>query len=354
MAFTDHELETRARTILPAAVFDLFAGGAGEEQTLRDNVDAWRHVWLVPRQLTGAGEPDPSVTLLGRRLSLPVVLAPVAAQRLLHPGGEPAAARGAAAAGTVFCLSTRATADLGEVAAAAPQGGRWFQLYMGHDRDEVRRVLARLADHGYEQVVLTIDLPVAGRRQRELRHGAVGLPAGVTMTDHLGAGAGVAGDTKPPVGGWAPVTWEDVAWVSEASGLPVVVKGVLHAADAELALAAGASAVIVSNHGARQLDGSVPTAVALPAVSAAVRGRVPVLVDGGVRIGSDVARALALGADAVMIGRPYAWALAAGGQEGVADLLRALRDDFARTLTLLGVTSAAGLGAHHVKLRGWG
>jgi 4-hydroxymandelate oxidase len=347
------ELEARARAILPAPVFDLFAGGAGEEQTLRQNREAWQRVWLVPRQLAASGgQPDPSTILLGRRLALPVILAPVAAQCLLHPGGEPAAARAAAAAGTVFCLSTRATADLAEVAAAAPQGARWFQLYMGHDRERVREVLSRLRGCGYDHVVLTVDLPVAGRRERELRHGAVRLPAGVAITDHLG-GAAADGPAKPPPGGWAPLSWADVGWAAAASGLPVVVKGILSACDAQRALDAGAAGVVVSNHGARQLDGSVPTAVALRDVSRAVAGRVPVLVDGGIRSGADVVRAVALGAAAVMIGRPYAWGLAAGGEDGVGQALRALREDVVTTLALLGAASPVDVDPQHVRLQGW-
>ncbi|MEA2307317.1 MAG: (S)-2-hydroxy-acid oxidase, partial [Solirubrobacteraceae bacterium] len=269
-------MEARARDRLPEAVYDYFAGGAGDEVTLAENEEAWRHVWLRPRQLTGVSDADPSITLLGHDLALPVLLAPAAAQRLLHPDGEVAAARAAAAAGTIFCLSTRATADLAEVAEVA--GPRWFQLYMHPDRDRVARMLLRAAEHGYDQVVMTIDLPVAGRRERELRHGLIPMPEGVAVATHLGQdepefeggpGSPATGPAAPPprekpaVGGWAALTWEDVGWVAEASGLPVVVKGVLTAQDAELAVQGGASAIVVSNHGARQVDGCVPTAVAL-------------------------------------------------------------------------------------------
>jgi 4-hydroxymandelate oxidase len=342
-------LHENARSRLPEPVYDYFAGGAGDEQTLGENEQGWRDLWLVPRVLGGAGPADPSITLLGHRLRSPVLLAPAAAQRLLHPDGELAAARAAAAAGSVSILSTRATADLAEVAAAAPGAPRWFQLYAGHDRDAVAAMLRRAREHGYEQIVLTADLPVAGRRERELRHGPLSFPPGVRLATHLGAAA--AGDAKPPVGGWRALSWEDVAWVRDASGLPVVVKGILAADDARLAVEAGASAVIVSNHGGRQLDGCLPTAVALPDVVAAVAGAVPVLVDGGIRDGGDVVRALALGARAVLIGRPYLWGLAVDGEAGVARVLEALREDTARALALVGAAAPGDLGPAHVRRR---
>ncbi|WP_354698682.1 4-hydroxymandelate oxidase [Paraconexibacter sp. AEG42_29] len=338
-----------ARSRLPQAVYDYFAGGAGDEQTLAENVSAWRDRWLVPRVLTGVGAADPAVTLLGARLASPVLLAPVAAQRLLHPEGELAAARAAAAAGSVYVLSTRATTDLADVAAAAPAGDRWFQLYVGPDPAAVRTVLARAAEHGYSHIVLTVDFSVAGRRERELRHGPVPFPPGVGLATHLGHAA--ADTAKPPVGGWRALSWDDVAWVREASGLPVLVKGVLTGEDARLAVDAGACAVIVSNHGGRQLDGCLPTAVALPDVAAAVAGTAPVLVDGGIRDGGDVVRALALGAAAVLVGRPYAWGLAADGEAGVRAVLDALREDTARALALVGAGSPAALTAAHVRRR---
>ncbi|MCW3015332.1 MAG: alpha-hydroxy-acid oxidizing enzyme [Solirubrobacterales bacterium] len=342
------DLQVKARATLPRPVYDYFAGGAGDERTLAENDAAWRALWLVPRVLTGVAVADPSVELFGRRLRAPLLLAPVAALRLLHPDGEVACARAAADAGTVFCLSTRATADLAEVAAAAPDAPRWFQLYMGPDRGTVAEMLRRAREHGYEQIVLTVDLPVAGRRDREDRHGPVAFPAGVTLADHLG-GVTDPATAKPVVGGWQALTWEDVAWVREVSNLPVMVKGILTAEDARRAVRAGASAIVVSNHGGRQLDGCLPTAVALPDVTAAVAGAVPVLVDGGIRDGGDVVRALACGASAVLIGRPYAWALACGGQAGVARVLEALIADTARTMALVGAASVAQVGPAHVR-----
>ncbi|WP_205699545.1 alpha-hydroxy acid oxidase [Conexibacter sp. SYSU D00693] len=354
-------LEAQARDLLPEATYDYFAGGAGDEVTLFENEAAWGRLWLRPRQLTGVTDPDLRTSVCGARMAAPIVLAPAAAQRLLHPDGEVAVARAAARAGLVSCLSTRATADLAEVAAAAPHAPRWFQLYLQPERDRVRRVLERVREHGFTHVLLTIDLPVPGRRERELRHGALELPPGVRVTTHEGdddaprAGAGerLGADRKPPIGGWAALRWSDLRWVAETAQLPVLVKGVLTAQDAEAALAHGAAGVVVSNHGARQLDGVVPTAVALPEVVEAVGGAAPVLVDGGVRSGADVARALALGADAVLIGRPYLWGLAAGGEDGVAEVLHALVDDLARTLALLGAQRPEHVGAPHVKLRAW-
>ena len=339
-------LEAEARERLPEPVYDYFAGGAGDEVSLHENEAAWRRAWLRPRQLTGVHTPDLTTRIGPTTLATPVLCAPAAAQRLLHPDGEVAAARAAGRAGTAYCLSTRATADLAEVAAAAT-GPLWFQLYFAPDRDVVRRQLERAAAHGYEQVVMTIDLPVSGRREREERHGPVALPPGVHMTTHLGEAA--ATSAKPMTGGWATLTWDDVDWVREVSGLPVMVKGVLTAEDALLAEERGVSAVVVSNHGARQLDGVIPTAEALPEVADALGGRVPVLVDGGLRNGSDVVRALALGADAVLVGRPFLWGLACGGEDGVLEVLAALTDDVARSLAMVGAASAADVQRWHVR-----
>ncbi len=349
-------LKDQAREQLPRAHFDYFAGGAGDEQTLADNLAAWRRVWISPRVMVDVSSIDMSCTLLGRRLALPLLLAPMAAQRLLHPDGEVASARAAGEAGTVFCLSTRATADLAEVASAVSSskvapGPLWFQLYVDRDRARSEQVLARVAEHGYEAVVLTVDLPVAGRRERELRHGEFAFPDGIALTSHLGVPA--ERHQVPPGGYDTTLTWPDVAWARDASGLPVIVKGVLRADDAELAIDAGAAAIVVSNHGGRQVDGCVPTAVALREVAAAVGGRVPLLVDGGIRDGADVLRALALGADAVLVGRPYAWGLACGGQDGVRAVVAAFADDLRRALALAGCPALHAVGPDRVRIAGW-
>jgi 4-hydroxymandelate oxidase len=333
--------EQAARARLPEAVYDYFAGGAGDEVTLGDNVAAWKRLTLRPRGLTPAAEVDTSVDILGTRIAAPVLVGPIAAQRLLHPDGEIASARAAAAAGTIFCLSTRATVDLGELGdvAGAP---RWFQLYTRPDRDEDTRRLRRLAPAGYGGVVLTVDLPVPGERDREFRHGPIALPEGLAIADHLG---GTEPWYKPAVGGWQPtLVWHDVAWVKEASGLPVVVKGVMTGEDASLAVRHGADAVVVSNHGGRQLDGCLPTAEVLPEVVAAIAGTAPVLVDGGIRCGADVLRALALGADAALIGRPYAWALAAGGQSAVETLLARFAEELRAAMAAAGCGSLSEIG----------
>jgi len=344
-------LEDRAREVLPQAVFDYYAGAAGDEVTLAENAEAWRRLWLRPHQLRGVASADPAVELLGTRVAAPIVLAPAASQRLLHPDGELAVARAAARADLVACLSTRATADLADVAAAAPAGPRWFQLYVSDDRGLARSQLGRAREHGYRAVVLTVDLPVAGRRERELRHGPLALPEGVRLATHLGEDRLAA--SKPPVGGWTALAWDDLAWIAEAAGLPLLVKGIVTGDDAGRALEAGVAGVVVSNHGGRQLDGCVPTAVALPEVVDAVAGRAAVLVDGGIRSGADVARALALGADAVLVGRPYLWGLAAGGEQGVSAVLAALVADLERCLVLLGARTPGDLGAQHVRASTW-
>ncbi len=345
------ELEARARELLDVAHYDYFAGGAGDEQTIAENAAAWRKLWIRPRVMVDVSAVDTST-----HAARPAARA----ARAARADGRPAAAaprrrawrraRAAGAAGTVYCLSTRATADLAEVAAAA-SGPLWFQLYVDRDRERTEQVLARVAEHGFEAVLLTVDLPVGGRRERERRHLDVPFPDGVALASHLGHDLE---RRHSAIGGWdAALTWHDVAWIRDASGLPVIVKGILCAEDADAALDAGADAIVVSNHGGRQVDGCVPTAVALGEVAAAVAGRVPVLVDGGIRDGADVLRALALGADAVLVGRPYAWGLATGGEAGVRAVLDAFAEDFARALALAGCPTVAAVDGRRVRPSGW-
>ncbi len=345
------ELEAQTRERIPRSHYDYFAGAAGDERTLAENERAWRQVWVRPRVMVDVSAIDTSLTLLQRRLELPVLLAPMAAQCLLHADGEVAAARAAGSAGTIYCLSTRATTDLADVAAAAT-GPLWFQLYVDVDRERTERVLARAAEHGYDAILLTVDLPVGGRRERERGHGAFPFPDGIALASHLGHELETH---QTAIGGWdASLTWPDVAWVRAAcGGLPVIVKGLLCAEDAEAAIEAGVDAIVVSNHGGRQLDGSVPSAVALREVAAAVGGRVAVLVDGGIRDGTDVLRALALGADAVLVGRPYAWGLATGGEAGVRAVLEAFGDDLRRALALAGCPDLSSVDGSRVRLAQW-
>jgi 4-hydroxymandelate oxidase len=322
--------EEVARERLPEPVYEYYAGGAGEEQTIAENLEAWRRVWLRPRGLVDVQEIDLAVELLGDRMAMPLLLAPMGQQGQMHPDGEVAVARAAGAAGVVQCLSTRSSSSREEVAAeaGAPQ---WFQLYVHEDRAAAEALLRSLAPLGFRRVVVTIDLAVVGRRDRERRH----YP-------------------KDRLGNWAPwLTWDELDWVREASGLPVVVKGVSTAEDAREAVTRGAEAVIVSNHGGRQLDGAVPTAVALREVVAELGGAVPVLVDGGIRSGADVCRALALGASAALVGRPFAWALAAGGEEGVGEPLGAFEEDLRITLALLGKRSPLEVDGACARLAGW-
>ena len=309
---TVDELEAAARATLPAEVYDFFAGGADGEVTLAANKAAWERVRLRPRAF--AGDVPTGTELLGLRLSHPVGVAPMGYQGLLHPEAELATVCGAGTAGALSVVSTRSSRSLEEIAAAAPNAPRWFQVYVLRDRRLTAEVVERAAAAGYCALVLTGDTPVLGRKLRDARNGFV-IPE-----EHARGNLSVPrhsdGAMQDPA-----ISFESISWLRGLSGLPVLVKGVLRADDARLCLDAGAAGVIVSNHGGRQLDGAIATAEALPEVVAEVAGAAAVLVDGGVDSATDVQRALALGADAVLVGRPVAWALAVGGADAVAELL---------------------------------
>jgi 4-hydroxymandelate oxidase len=337
--YTDPELlETVAQRLLHPAVFDYFAGGAGDESALRANVAAWQRLRVRPRVLRPVPEVDMSVSVLGSTLRVPIAVAPMGFQRLAHPDGERATAAAAASLHAAMALSTYATVTIEDVAATAPDATRWFQCYVLRDRGHTAELLQRAAASGFRAVLLTADAAAPGDRRRDRRHGYVlphspdVAPANL-VAGPLSAAFSTELDTE--------LSLDDIAWVAEASGLPVAVKGVLHPSDARDCVAAGAAAVVVSNHGGRQLDAAVATAAALPDIVAAVGGRGDVLVDGGIRSGADVLRALALGARAVLVGRPVLWALAAGGQAGVAQLLAALAADLDRCMRLCGISRLA-------------
>jgi len=315
---------------------DFFEGGAGEERTLRANVEAFGRRRIVPRVLRGVGERDLRTTLLGTELSMPVLIAPTAFHLLAHPDGETGTASAAAAAGTVMVLSMAATQPVEQVAASGAT--LWFQLYPQPDPAFEAALLARVEKAGCRAVVATVDSPVFGRRERDLRNGFTDLPAGLAcenMRDDTGRVRDIAMDPE--------LSWRHIDRLRAATGLPLLLKGILHPADAELAIEHGADGLIVSNHGGRQLDGAIATLDALPAVAEAVHGRVPVLLDGGVRRGTDVLIALALGAAAVLAGRPVLRGLAAGGASGVRDVLETLRTQLDHALALAGAKRPADL-----------
>jgi isopentenyl diphosphate isomerase/L-lactate dehydrogenase-like FMN-dependent dehydrogenase len=329
---------------------DYFAGGAGDELTLRENVAAWGHWRLRPRVLNDVREASTRAEVLGAPVELPVLVAPVAYQRMAHADGERGMAAGAAAAGTVMCLSTLSTTRPAEVAAAAPGGRRWFQLYAFKDAGVTRALMEEAIEAGFEAVVVTADAPPGGNRERDRRNR-------FTLPQELGTpslSAAVGGEKALTIEETFALmnhalTWADVADLASECSVPVLVKGVLTAEDAELALEHGAAGVVVSNHGGRQLDRSLATAEALPEIAEALEGRATVLVDGGIRRGVDAATAIALGADAVLVGRPALWGLAAAGAEGVARALGLLREELELTLALLGCTTPSQLSRAHVQ-----
>jgi (S)-2-hydroxy-acid oxidase len=342
------DYERAAEEKLEPGAFGYYAGGANDEWTLAENLAAFRRWVLRPRMLVDVAETTTATRALGTEIALPVLVAPTAFQRAAHPEGELATARGAAAAGTIMCLSTAATATIEEVASAAPGGTRWFQLYWSTDRVVVRDMVERAEAAGYRAVVLTVDLPVLGRRERDLRTGFgladdVAVPAFSALAESGGA--------TPDQISWLvdkTLTWKDLEWLRSVTELPLVVKGLLTAEDAELACAAGAEGIVVSNHGGRQLDGVAATLDALPEVVEAVDGRAEVLLDGGIRRGTDVVKALALGAQAVLAGRAPLWGLAVDGAAGVERVLSLLRDEIALALALCGCPSPADLRREHV------
>jgi 4-hydroxymandelate oxidase len=337
------DLRTEAERRLDPVYRDFFAGGAGDERTLRANETAFDAYRILPRVLRGGGWRDLRITLFGDELALPVLVSPTAFHRLAHPDGEIACARAVAAAGTVMVVSMAATTPIEAVAAATDTEGRrarlWFQLYPQPDLGFTESVIRRAEAAGCQALVVTGDSPVFGWRERDLRNGFLDLPCGLWCENMRDPRTGTVRDIVMD----DRLDWARIDWLREITRLPVVLKGVLHPADARLAVEHGVDAVLVSNHGGRQLDGVPASIDALPAVVNAVEGRVPVLLDGGIRRGTDILTALALGAVAVGIGRPVIWGLAARGEAGVRQVLDWLRADLARAMTLAGAVRPADL-----------
>jgi isopentenyl diphosphate isomerase/L-lactate dehydrogenase-like FMN-dependent dehydrogenase len=345
------DFEEAARARLDPGAYGYFAGGSGDEHTLRENVAAFTRWQLRPRVLVDVGEVETATSVLGTDVTFPLLVAPTAFQRLAHPEGELATARAVATAGTIMCLSTLSSVSPGELAAAAPGARQWFQLYWSQDRGFTKELVEAVAEAGCGALVLTVDFPVAGVRERDVR-AAFALPDDLPLPNlpvplqrrdfHRELGRIVD----------PALTWRDLEWLRDACPLPLVLKGVLTAEDALLAAEHGAAAVVVSNHGGRQLDGVPATLEVLPEVVEAVGERVEVLFDGGIRRGADVLKALALGARATCSGRAILWGLASGGEEGVARVLELLRAEVERGLKLLGCRSPAEVTRAHVRRTG--
>lgn len=366
---TLQDFRRAARRRLPRLAFDFIDGGADAELSLRRNEDAFARRALRPRQLVGVASRELETTVLGEQLRLPVMIAPTGTARLAGPGGEVAGARAAARAGIVFILSTMSSDSIEEVAQAA-SGPLWFQLYLWRQRDLAERMIGRAQAAGYRALVVTVDVPLVGNRVRDLHNGfkmpprieprtaldmlrhprwLAQAPSAIKFGNLADSGAATTGgpmahaklinDLLSNPGS----TWDDLHWLRERWDGPLVIKGILTADDAERAVQAGVDGIVVSNHGGRQLDGTVGTLDALEEVALAVGDRVELLLDGGIRRGTDIVKALALGARACLIGRPWLFGLAAGGEQGVVDVLEILRTELDRALALLGRPTIAEL-----------
>lgn len=371
-AHTIEDLRQLAKRRAPRAAFDYTDGGADEELGLRRARAAFERVEFKPRVLRDVSQVDTHTELLGQPVRMPLALSPTGFTRMMHSSGEPAVAAAAAAAGIPYTLSTLGTTSIEELARCAPSASRWFQLYVWKDRSFSQELVARARSHGYSALMLTVDVPVAGRRLRDVRNGLTIPPrlslrtiadaaihpawwwdlitteplTFATLSDSGGTVADLINRVFDP-----RVTLEDLAWLKETWQGPVIVKGVQSAADAKLVVDAGADALVVSNHGGRQLDRVSATLELLPEVVSAVKDRAEIYIDGGITNGADIAAAIALGANAAMVGRAYLYGLMAGGENGVTRALEILTSEYERTLQLLGVTSTSDLDASYVRLR---
>jgi 4-hydroxymandelate oxidase len=343
-AFSLCDMEREAQQRLDPAIYDYFAGGADGEITVRSNGAAFARVGLLPRVLRGAGPARLETTILNCQISMPVLIAPTAFHKLAHPEGERATARAAAAAGTIMIVSMASTVAIEEVAEAArnAEAGKsnlWFQIYIQPDLSFTESIIRRAEAAGCSAVVVTVDSPTFGRRKRDLRNGFNDLPSGMwceNLREHTNGNG--RSEVRQII--FSPdLSWKSIEWLRKVTDLKIVLKGILHPEDAKLAVRHGADAVLVSNHGGRQLDTVPATIDLLTAIVDAVDGRIPLLLDGGIRRGTDVLKALALGASAVAIGRPVLWGLALDGEAGVERVLEMLRSELDRAVTLCGCTS---------------
>jgi isopentenyl diphosphate isomerase/L-lactate dehydrogenase-like FMN-dependent dehydrogenase len=350
------DYEELARQKLSQPFYDYIAGGADDEVTLRRNREAFERIEVQPRAIVDVSKVDLRASVLGQEIALPILIAPVAVQRLAHPDGELATARAAAASGTIMTLSTMASTSIEDVAAAAG-GPKWFQLYVHPDRNVSKGMVQRAEAAGYKAICLTVDVPRLGRRERDFRN-RFDYPPDVAHRNYIGeveiptlsidagqsaltASADVLIDPS--------LTWDVIGWLSSITSLPLVVKGVMTAEDARIAVDHGVEGIVVSNHGGRQLDGAPATIDVLPEVVDAIQGLCEVFLDSGIRRGTDVLKALALGAKAVLIGRAFMWGLAVGGEDGVSRVLGMLRNELELAMALCGCRSVSDIGVGVVR-----
>ncbi|XP_026388240.1 (S)-2-hydroxy-acid oxidase GLO1-like isoform X2 [Papaver somniferum] len=344
------EYEALAKEILPKMVYDYYASGAEDQWTLKENRLAFSRILLRPRVLIDVSKIDITTTVMGFKITMPIMIAPTAMQKLAHPGGELATARAASAAGTIMTLSSYATSSLDEVASTGP-GLRFFQLYASKDRYVVTQLVRGAERAGFKAIALTVDTPRLGRREADIKN-RFAVPSSVTLkifegldngesdkTSNSGFAAYVAGQVVQSL------SWEDVEWLLTITKLPILLKGVMTAEDS---IQAGAGGIIVSNHGARQMDYVPATISCLEEVVRAAEGQVPVFLDGGIRRGTDVFKALALGASGIFIGRPVLFSLAVDGEAGVRKVLQMLCDEFELTMALSGCRSLSKITRNHI------
>ena len=350
-------LEAAAREVLDARAFDYVAGGAGGERTMRANLEAFDRWRIVPRMLRDVAQRDLSIRLLGHELPAPIVLAPIGVQGIVHREAELATARAAASVGVPFCLSTVASHSIEDVAGAMYESPRWFQLYWGKNRDLTASMVRRAERAGYSALVVTLDTHMLAWRERDLENRYLPFLLGEGLANYtsdpvfqsLVGKVSESERAEAVVRTWtglftnSRLTWKDLPFLREQTPIPIVLKGILHPDDARRAIDAGVDGIIVSNHGGRQVDGAIAALDALPDIVEAIGSSIPVMFDSGIRRGSDVFKALALGAVAVLVGRPYAFGLAVGGEQGVRDVLLNLIADFDLTLGLSGYTSCGEL-----------
>ncbi|XP_078086486.1 2-Hydroxyacid oxidase 1 isoform X2 [Mustelus asterias] len=355
------DFEQHARDILPKAVYDYYRSGADEQQTLTDNVTAFSRWTLCPRMLRDVSRMDLSTTVLGQRINMPICVSATAMQRMAHPEGEVATVKACRSQGTGMMLSTWATSSIEQVAQAAPGALRWLQLYIYKDRELTKSLVRRAEEVGYRGIFLTVDTPYLGKRLADVRN-KFKLPPHLRMANFetldlafsksdYGEDSGLAVYTADAID--SSIKWEDIDWLRQLTKLPIVLKGILRADDAREAVKHGIAGILVSNHGARQLDCVPATIDALAEITEAVEGKVEVFLDGGVRKGTDVLKALAMGAKAVFLGRPILWGLAYQGEEGVCEVLQMLKEEFKLALALTGCRSVKEVDKSLVKRNPW-